>query len=280
MMTLAEAIDSTAIAIRAASIPSSPLFILGSPRSGTTILANALRKAGYSGFDEGHFLNLIMPIKNLIERHIKENRAQEKGQLLANLDADQFLLEIFCVFKKSQALLNPAELWLDKTPDAAMIYAAPILAQLWPSAAFVFAKRRAIENLASRIKKFSSVPFKDHCTSWSESMAAWRSVRDSGIQGIEVDQYDIAHDPEGVAGRLGAFLGLSQTSIKEIYEEMQNSQPQSTDERSTYRVLSIQDSGWTPQQIEHFQTYCSEEMDAYGYTIDIQYRKNEYTPAI
>ena len=35
----------------------SPLFIVGSPRSGTSILVMALRAAGYRGFNEGNFFD-------------------------------------------------------------------------------------------------------------------------------------------------------------------------------------------------------------------------------
>ena len=249
-----------------------PLFILGSPRSGTTILASALRKAGYSGFNEGHLLNLVPSVKHLIERHIQAHQAQEKGQLLANIDADQFKREILDTFKKYQTLLNPKEPWLDRTPDAAMIYAAPTLAEMWPDAVFVFAKRRAIENIVSRIKKFPSVPFKNHCASWSESMSAWRSVRNSGIQGIEVDQFDIAHHPAREAERLANFLALSKEAAKRINDEFVTAQPQRTDEQSARRILELTKTGWTIQEMDLFKAYCSEEMEAYSYTTDDNYR--------
>lgn len=258
--------------------PRSPLFILGSPRSGTTILTSALRKAGYFGFNEGHLLNLVTSVKQLIERHVKMHKAQEKGQLLANLDTDQFLQEVLAVFKKFQCRLNPNKPWLDKTPDAAMIYAAPTLAEMWPEAAFIFAKRRAIENITSRIKKFPSVPFKNHCASWSESMSAWRSVRDNGIRGIEVDQFDIAHHPAGEAQRLSAFLNLDKDATKRMFDEFTTAQPQRTDERSARRVLGLAKTGWTVQEIDFFTAYCSEEMEAYGYTTDDGYRTGATQP--
>src|ERR1700691_4163884 len=100
-----------------------------------------------------------------------------------------------------------------------MIYAAPVFTQMWPSAVFVFAKRRAIENILSRTRKFPSVPFKDHCASWSEAMSAWRSVRDGGVQAIEVDQFDLAHHPAREAERLGAFLDLSRNNVTNLYNE-------------------------------------------------------------
>lgn len=256
------------------SKPRSPLFILGAPRSGTTILADALRKAGYAGFNEGHLLNVILPVKSAIEAHVKENRLDDNAQLLANLDVNGFINDVMLVFKQYQDKLNPTEPWFDKTPDAAMIYAAPVIAQLWPSAAFIFAKRRAIENIASRIKKFPTVAFKEHCAYWTASMEAWRIVKDSGIQGLEVDQFDIAHSPQREAARIGAYLNLDSAGVKAIIEEMTGSQPQRTDEESARRVLSLGTTGWTPQQIDLFKAYCLDEMEAYGYALDGGYRQS------
>ena len=37
-------------------MPKFPVFVVGSPRSGTSILVDALFSAGYKGFREGSFL--------------------------------------------------------------------------------------------------------------------------------------------------------------------------------------------------------------------------------
>ncbi len=251
-----------------------PIFILGSPRSGTTILANAFRKAGYFGYDEGHLLNMLLPVKRAIELHINDNIAQEDGQLLYNLKSDFFLDDIYLVFKKFQDLLNPKIPWLDKTPDADMIRTVPILSRLWPTAAFVFAKRRGIETIVSRLKKFPSTTFEKHCIYWSEAMEAWRQVRDSGIDAIEVDQIDIARDAPTTAARLGAFVRMNEVLIPKMRDEMLNSRPQRTDEQSTGRITSLGATGWTAQQVDFFRAQCWREMDAYRYTFDEGYREH------
>ena len=44
-----------------------PVFIIGSPRSGTSILSAALHAAGYSGYDEGHLLSLIRVLSEVVD---------------------------------------------------------------------------------------------------------------------------------------------------------------------------------------------------------------------
>ncbi len=39
--------------------PAAPLFIVGSPRSGTSVLVDAAFAAGFKGFREGNLLGLL-----------------------------------------------------------------------------------------------------------------------------------------------------------------------------------------------------------------------------
>jgi hypothetical protein len=251
----------------------SPVFIVGSPRSGTTILAEALREVGYFGFNEGHLLSLLMPIRKLINQHFTECDAHDDAQLLSNVDREEFTQNIFDVFRLHEQRYNSYEPWFDKTPDAAMIHAAPFICRLWPDAAFIFAKRRAIENVASRMKKFPETTFEDHCKYWAETMAAWRAVRDEGISYIEIDQYDIAHHPEESGAQIGSFLGLSRHSIENMTTKMTNSRPQRTNAYGMSQISSIENFGWSLEQIETLRANCTAEMEFYSYTFDERYRK-------
>jgi len=256
-----------------ATRPARPVFIVGSPRSGTTILANTLRRAGYSGFNEGHFISLLTPLKEAIDRQFLQSCAHDANQLLSNVDREGLTQDIFRVLQAIQSRHHADEPWFDKTPDAAMVRAAPFVAALWPCARFIFAKRRAIENIASRLKKFPETSFDNHCRYWSETMAAWRDVRES-LNALEVDQYDIGHSPAATAARLGAFLGLTQERIAAMASEMATGRPQSTDADSTLRVLSLSSCGWSDVQTRVFKYLCGREMQYYGYTFDERYRRD------
>lgn len=51
-----------------------------------------------------------------------------------------------------------------------MTLASPIVKELWPSSVFVFAKRRGIENVISRTRKFLGESLENHCADWARNM--------------------------------------------------------------------------------------------------------------
>ena len=257
---------------RTAATAVSPLFITGSPRSGTTILSRSLTAVGYSGYDEGHLVNLILPIREATNQHFLRHRAGEDGQLLSHVDKRSLYQGLLNVIAQFQNDLNPAALWMDKTPSGDMIEIIWDILDIWPNAGFIFAKRRAIENVYSRLRKFPGVSFEVHCDDWAKIMGAWRKVRDARPPAIEIDQHDVAHDALGVSEKLGAFLGLSKKNISKIAELMLNAHPEQTSTGSAHRILSLETTGWSDLQIECFKRICGVEMEKFGYTYDESYR--------
>ncbi len=77
-------------------------------------------------------------------------------------------------------------------------------------------KRRAVENIASRMRKFD-VDFAHNCREWATIMEAWLSVREQlAGAALELDQLDIARAPDESAERLAGLLGLSATEQPEL----------------------------------------------------------------
>ena len=183
-----------------------PVFIIGSPRSGTSILSAALHAAGYSGYDEGHLLSLIRVLSEVVDSFFATHDLQSDGQLLSHVDNEKIKRAMALVLKTFQ--VGPTrEPWVDKTPGTDMYFAAPYIQEFWPTAKFIFAKRRGIENIVSRMKKFPDAPFADHCEDWASTMSGWRVLRDTGLDYIEIDQMDIARQPMTAAKRLCRLPG-------------------------------------------------------------------------
>jgi hypothetical protein len=155
-----------------------------------------------------------------------------------------------------------------------MIEAAPILRELWPSSVIVFVKRRGIENVISRMKKFPDDSFESHCAGWAGSMAAWRRIRQQLPQGcfIEVEQQDMIHRPEPTVRSLCAFLQVDEGVVAAACKVMSVPGPQESEKDSASRTLSLAESGWTVEQTEVFLKHCESEMKQFGYTMDARYR--------
>jgi hypothetical protein len=258
----------------------SPVFIVGSPRSGTSALVDVMLAAGYSGYREGMFLSLLFTLNEAIDKHFAIF-AKDAGEkiLIANVDAAELKEQFFGIIRQKTDALNTDGPWFDKTGNPEMIRALPIIKRLWPESVVIFAKRRGIENVMSRLRKFPAHDFQYHCKDWAANMHAWRQTRDSISPDsfVEIDQYDMIQNPSRVALQLGALLGVS--DIDPLIDTMRSSRPQQTEANSAERVLSIDGLNWSQQQLLSFGRFCGTEMEAYGYAYDEKYRKDGVSPA-
>jgi len=256
--------------------PRSPLFIVGSPRSGTSILVDALFAAGYRGYREGNFLTLISPIASLIDRHYAAFSIDNPNVLISQIPKDNLKFELFRALARLVDKHHPEGPWLDKTGNPEMIMAVPALRELWPDSVFVFAKRRGIENVVSRLKKFPAHTFHHHCSDWARNMSMWRETRQSLPKGtaIEIDQQEIAQAAPQTALAISGFLHLDEDARNVIAATFQSARPQQTSDNTAHRLLTLQTTGWNEEQIELFRKCCGKEMDAYAYSEDINYWKD------
>ena len=256
----------------AAGMPASPVFIVGSPRSGTSSLVDGFLSAGYHGFREGNLLSLLDGLTRQIRWHFAEF-AGDPEVLVSQLDAAALEHRIALVFRDAVEALNQAP-WIDKTGNPEMIHTLPLLHRLWPDSAFIFAKRRGIENIASRMKKFPNRDFAYHCSDWARNMAAWRTVRETlpPERCIEVDQQDLLHIPTVVALRLGMLVGLTNHGVSVLAATLGATRSEETGFRSAAARHTLESVGWDDAMIEVFRRECGVEMAAYGYTMDERYR--------
>lgn len=257
-------------------MPRSPVFIIGSPRSGTSILVDLMLAAGYHGFREGMFLSLMPTLQQQIDRHFATFAAPGNKQVLVSvIDAATLKRRLFEVFRAVTEELNPHPAWFDKTGNPEMIETIPLLRQLWPDCVFIFAKRRAIENIASRVKKFPDHSFEYHCRDWARNMATWRRIRADLPAGLrrEVDQQDMIQRPEAVVDDLLTFLDVDPARRDDMIHTLRMNRPQQTEQGSAARIRSLISTGWAPEQAEIFLKVCEEEMNAFGYSLTDTYWK-------
>src|ERR1700753_848585 len=98
-----------------------PVFIVGSPRSGTSILVDGLLSVGYDGFREGMFLSIAHHINQLIDRQFSLFSGDQN--LISAIDKSLLKERIFATLKQVVEELNPVAPWFDKTGNPDMIYA-------------------------------------------------------------------------------------------------------------------------------------------------------------
>lgn len=232
-------------------------------------MADFLLSAGYQGYREGNFLTLLTTLYRFIDRHFAAFGQAGPQVMVSLVDTETLKASIAGIFRDETNRLNPVEPWFDKSGNPEMIEAIPTLLKLWPEAHFIFAKRRAIENIVSRLKKFPHLDFEYHCRDWARNMNAWRRMRDQIPEGraIEIDQQELVRDPETAAGRMGDLLGLTDAQRATLTGTFSRGRPQQTEDGSAQRVLAL--SGlWTEAQRSQFESICGPEMKSYGYSLD------------
>jgi hypothetical protein len=252
-----------------------PVFVLGAARSGTSAIAQALLSSGgYEGHEEGHLLPLLQRLLNAVHVFYADNADEARGMrdtFISRVPPTYFIGSVRGLFAHLPKKLYPTGRWIDKTPKAEMIAVAPILREIWPNARFIFMRRRAIENVASRMRKFPTFSFDEHCADWASVMKTWLYVRDKlGNAAIELDQVALARDPERFGQEMSRFLGLEGKTDILFKQAIKLDHPEQTSTAfaSTY---SLEKMDWTPEQKRKMIQSCGELMTSFAYGLDERY---------
>ena len=249
---------------------------MGSARTGTSIVVGALRNgAGIVGYNEGHYLSMMPGMIQFAVGHIVERRKRNASPevMLAHIKVDAVINDIMMMMKtRMEAEFGNEKIWFDKTPDGLMIRAIPYLINMWPKARFIYTKRRAIENISSRLRKFKHLTFERNCEHWATSMRLWAELRLKipERQRIEIDQREIGLEPRLTAERIGQFLGFNLRQINGMGQILKDERYEFTggDERV---VKSLDELGWSDEQIEIYKRICSPVNKEFGYSEDSSY---------
>jgi len=254
-----------------------PIFITGSVRSGTSIICHALlRGIKLPGYVEGCFIQHL----GIFLRAFDIDMVRRKDQLFndaimaSHVDRDEFTKSLCNWFKGEYEKWNiyPQKRWVDKTADVGLVYAMPQIMNLWPKAKCIFMKRRPIENILSRQKKFAAAPFYVHIRQWCGVMEAWdeRKKMMNKDSYIEIDQYEIATNPTAVAERVQLFLDLSEDEKEKIEKYFKKNRPEFTGGDENV-VKSLEEIDWSDEDKELFMERCVPIMKVHGWSLGKEY---------
>ena len=234
------------------------LFLMGSPRSGTSQLGSTLTKVlGLPWLGEGHGAPLFSRAAEALSGDI----GAENGlvRYMARQNFRQIAIE---AAKSAYFYMHGSASFVDKTPGVKMIAAAPFLNECFPESRFVFQRRHPVANVLSRMVKFGG-SFEAHCRDWAGAMNEWLNVRALLPHYVEIQQEDMLEAPDRVAKTLAEYIGLPGCADA-ICQSLKTDSLERTGAGAgqTDRLRA----GWTSEQIATFEKICGPAMQAFGYT--------------
>jgi len=245
-------------------------YILGSTRSGTSALRNALGETRYSGYGEGHLTPILGDILATVRRHREEGLgAKVPGNGLFMMRENVMIRHLFHGYERYLMTEIGSEWIMDKTPTISPILLAPELNVFHQEVTFLHCARRHVDNVQSKIKKFPDRTLEQHCQEWAACNQAWLQVRDR-LQGnyLDFDFYDLATNPEATAQKIGTYLGLDAEEIGKMSAYLVSQRPQAEATRDVTKFLTLDDTGWSDEEKETFVRICEPVGQRLGYGME------------
>jgi hypothetical protein len=248
-----------------------PVFILGSARSGTSTLAHLLKEnLGYAGHAEGHVFDLMGQLIATTRSHYDanglthrpepvkgENRCDWRSDATARHLGLSALNHRICNLFVDDVINLYGTRWFDKTPGPNMIRVAPTLAALLPNARFIHLTRDAVSNIESRLRKFPTISFQDHCQDWADAVVAWRNARELLPEGSTLDlmTHELTSDPQATYAKIQSLLANHPAPPTDVpFPRFPLIERTSSQDPSRPRQLA--ETGWTPDQLQTFHRIC------------------------
>ena len=265
-----------------------PIFIIGRQRTGTSIIWRALQVAGFLGFPEGHlWFDLV---ESFARFRNPEYQAEVRQDIFTLGSARNLVLEkrFALMMDQFHRDLLPPELvrWVDKSPGTRPALLAPMLAEIFPAAQFIFLCRNPITTVNSVVHSVSNnaAPNSEATSKgdsslhdyrlasryWAQVMEIWRHVRSLlDNRYIEVVQERIVRSPVSVANRLAEFLHIPQFAedIAAVFRARR--------ENTAFPDREVDDFfyavDWTDEQKAAVAEECRQEMAFWGYELDFNH---------
>lgn len=247
-------------------LASAPVFVLGSPRSATSLAALLLNHLGWHGYEEGHLFELLAALQADVERHEGDLRLTAPNNAWAVSEFPFLALKAGMLRLFEQFMVQRfGERWADKTPGPAAVRAAPALLSYFPRARFIFCKRRGIDVIESARRRFGrdGGTVRAICDQWVETMMQWRRLGPRlGRVALEIDHRDLVERPEEIAHQLAAFLG-EPARAAEIRDLLARCKPEQTQAESV--SLRLSEADWPEDEKAYVYERSAHCMSLFGY---------------
>jgi len=233
-----------------------PFFIVGAPRSGTTLLRDVLRlHPRLECPEETHFFRWADPFRSpRYQKHYNKSRLFQKHREIDGIDNFGFHLSLQRGSSRGQlqdwygreflrVRGNPDGRWFDKTPQN--IYGILLISEYYPDAKFIHLHRNPLNVVASLLegKVMPAHDLMGAVNYWLESMMIMRQYKSANPERVlDVSYERFTEDAMSVTRIILEFVGESASEMPynkmSIHREM-NKYRRVLDAQEVGKVLKI-----------------------------------------
>ncbi|RCX32259.1 sulfotransferase family protein [Thioalbus denitrificans] len=245
------------------------VFVMGPPRSGTTLMQSLLRShPGFCGLEDETWFFFR---RNYLDLRYPELPQEEMSRILRQARDS---VDLFDAIANALMEQKGARRFVEKTPEHALCL--PFLTRHFPRSKFVFMLRDPRDGYLSALRnprvKSGSIPM--YTELWKRSVAAFVTAQESGAK-IELVRYEsLCRDPRAVLEKVMTFLGesLDPAQLQSENYSKTRVRNQQGHQRLAERITDASVGQWrahlSPEQLEEFQERIGPWMERMGYTAD------------
>ncbi|MGI8825511.1 MAG: sulfotransferase family protein [Chloroflexota bacterium] len=189
-----------------------PIFVVGSQRSGTTILASSLRHHGALWYStEGYILNEIFGPERLDETYAVARLNLNRWLAREGVTREEFLERMGLGFNVLLSSRSGGKRWIEKTPENSLMI--EVLGTMFPGACFIHILRDGRGAVNSMVNKRTAPGWVTDIT-WA--CRAWRRYVDAALEYaashpdrcLTVRYEELVADPEEGFEAIYQFIGV------------------------------------------------------------------------
>jgi len=243
------------------------VFVIGSPRSGTSVLLRAMHEIfGLPAHGESHVIPAVAHAVHHLRQHFERFQDQSEDLLIKLLPIDVIAEAIYANIRGFYSGTYGEGGFADKTPSDEAIYSVGVIPAIFPDAHIIMTRRSGIEVVESYRKKFKA-GFRDACENWVRVMEGIQRARTMPIALLEVDQFDFTNATAEVSARIAAFLGQPERAGA-LAAFLSTSREDKLSAHDWSRRLTLTNAPWSKDEKALFAELCGPLMDAFGYPME------------
>ena len=250
-------------------------YILGTTRSGTSALRNALTQTKFKGDGEGHLVPLLADILAVVHKQKTSGLgANSSGNGIFRMSEYEMGISIFLGYEQDLQKIYGSEFIVDKTPTIELLKFSPYLNRFHSAAKFIHCARRHIDNIISKCRRFPEIPFDIHCREWIDCSLSWEEKKLQVLGNlIEFYYFDLVNNVNRVSIRVANYLALSEEERDTFSNHIGIQRAEGSNETDFGRVARFSDVEWTDKDKIDLMRICGPRGLQVGYGLDYYFEE-------